>query len=97
MPVMGWMSPREMNDDASRWLAVPHELHEALLPLQEKLFPGFVDRLAQARVHCLRCEGEQPLRTILRDTGEVRLCTGYVGEPGNPERLWLQDVDRRDA
>ena len=82
---MPFMSPQQVNDDPKEWLSIPHELHESLLKLMEKLFPGFQEKLKSANIHCLDCEGHKPFKVILKDTGKEAMCTGYVGTPQNVE------------
>ena len=77
---MGWMSPQELHDDPKRWLSIPHELHDSLLPLMVKLFPDFEDRLRSAQVHCLECEGHKPFEVVTVDGGELKKCNGYIGD-----------------
>ena len=91
---MGWMSPRELNDDPERWLNVPHELHESLLTLQEKLFPGFNQKLKDANVHCFLCEGSKTFEVFVTTVGRVQVCTGYVGDINDMDNLLLNCVDR---
>ena len=89
---MGWMSPKQLNEDPKRWLDTPHESHEPLLEFMEVLYPGFKEKLRSSSVHCLECEGEKPFEVVTRDTLETKLCTGYIGEPGNVELLHLVDL-----
>lgn len=84
---MGWMSPKELNNNPSRLLDIPHELHESLLEFQENFFPGFKDKLVEQKVHCLQCEGEEPFEVIVKDALEPVSCDGYIGDPGNVELL----------
>lgn len=84
---MGWMSPMQLNDDPRRFLDTPHDLHESLLILQEKLFPGFKDKLAEQKVHCLQCEGKTVFEVIIKDTLNLAICDGYIGDPDNVELL----------
>ena len=90
---MGWMSPKEMNDDPKRWLDIPHELHDSLLKLQEKLFPGFTQKLKDANVHCFECEGNKPFEVIIKDAMKMQICVGYVGKPEEPDSLLLNCRD----
>jgi hypothetical protein len=90
---MGFMSPRELNDDPRRWLDIPHEFHETLLSLQEKLFPGFKKKLEEQKVHCLECEGVAPFDVIVKDTLEPAICNGYIGDPDNIELMHLVDSE----
>ena len=92
---MGWMSPKDLNDDPKRWLDIPHELHESLLSLQEKLFPGFKEKLNNLNVHCFLCEGRKPFEVIIKDTGELQTCTGYVGTPNEPDGVLLHCEERK--
>ena len=92
---MGWMSPKELNDDPKRFLDTPHNLHESLLSLQEKLFPGFRDKLKEQKVHCLQCEGLGDFEVIIKDTCQPAICDGYIGDPGNIESLHLSDKGAR--
>ena len=86
---MGWMSPKELDDDPRRWLNIPHELHESLLGLMEKLFPGFQKKLEEHKVHCLECEGMKPFEVITKDTLKRATCDGYIGDPDDIELLHL--------
>jgi len=90
---MGWMSPQQLNDDPKRWLDIPHEYHESLLPLQEKLFPGFTEKLKDAKVHCFLCEGKPTFEVKVLPTGKRQTCDGYVGDTSEPEDLFLHCVD----
>ena len=86
---MGWMSPKQLDDDPRRWLNIPHELHESLLGLMEKLFPGFKKKLEEHKVHCLECEGIKPFEVITKNTLKRATCDGYIGDPSNIELLHL--------
>lgn len=88
------ITPRQLDDEPERWLSVPHELHEPLLKLQEKMFPGFTQKLRDKKIHCFLCEGRKPFEVFIPKAGKVQLCTGYVGDPGDPDNLLLQCVDR---
>ena len=92
---MGWMSPKELNDDPKRWLDVPHELHESLLGLQEKLFPGFRSKLTAQKVHCLLCEGKETFEVIIKDTLKPAICDGYIGDPANVDLLHTSEKGSR--
>ncbi|KKN86995.1 hypothetical protein LCGC14_0262640 [marine sediment metagenome] len=89
-----FMSPQQLYDNPKRWLNVPHVMHESLLKFQEWMFPGFSQKLVDGNIHCLECEGEKPFEVITLDTFEEKLCTGYIGVPGNVELLRLTDVIR---
>lgn len=91
---MPFMSPKELNDDPKRWLNVPHELHESLLFLQEKLFPGFTQKLEHANVHCFLCEGHGTFEVFVTTVGRFQTCTGYVGDIKDPDNLLFNCVDR---
>ena len=91
---MGWMSPQELNDNPKRWLDIPHDLHGSLLDLQEKLFPGFTKKLDDSHVHCFLCNGEQPFEVIIKDTGKLQMCTGYVGDILQPASVLLHTTDK---
>ena len=93
---MGWMSPRELNDDPKRWVDIPHELHDSLLKLQERLFPGFTKKLEEAHVHCFLCNGEETFEVIIQATGEVALCDGYVGNLKEPDSVLLHTKGATD-
>ncbi len=84
---MGWMSPKELNDNPTRWLDVPHEAHESLLVLMEKLFPGFKKKLEEYKVHCLECEGMKPFEVIIKKTLKPAICDGYIGDSTSIELL----------
>jgi hypothetical protein len=88
---MGWISPRQLNDDPGKFLAVPHELHESIGKLMELLFPGFSQRLEDAEIHCLECEGKQPFQVIQKG-GRPGVCVGYVGH-GDGMLLRINDVE----
>lgn len=88
---MGWMSPQQLFDDPKRWLNIPHEHHEVLLQLQEKLFPGFGKKLEEHKVHCLECEGIKPFEVIVKDTLKVTTCNGYIGDPRNVQLLNVKE------
>ena len=90
---MGFISPQELYDDPKKWLSVPHELHDSVRKLMDKVFPepSFSQKLIEEHVHCLECDGLKPFEVITTDTLEVKLCTGYVGEPGNIKLLNLKD------
>lgn len=90
---MEMMSPKELNDDPKRWLGIPHELHGTILPLMEKLFPGFTQRLKDAKVHCLLCEGQSPFNVIVKSTGKKQICTGYVGNASDPKNFFFSCTD----
>ena len=92
---MGWMSPQDLDDDPKRFLDTPHDLHEDLLEFQEKLFPGFKKKLMEAKVHCLLCEGLETFEVILKDTGEKRVCDGYVGDADNVGSLHVYEKGKR--
>lgn len=87
-----FISPQQLNDEPSRWLSVPHIMHESLGKFQELMFPGFKQKLVDENIHCLECEGEKPFEVITTDTLEEKLCTGYIGVPGNVELLRLVDI-----
>ncbi len=89
---MGFMSPQQLNDDPKRWLSVPHELHDSLSKLQERMFPGFAQCLVEAKVHCLQCEGEKPFEVTVIENGKPGVCTGYIGDGGNVELLHVKDA-----
>ena len=91
---MHLMSPRQLNADPHRWLSVPHELHDSLLKLQEKMFPGFTQKLKDEKVHCFLCEGRKPFEVFVPKVDKVQLCTGYVGDPDDIDNLLLNCVDR---
>jgi len=84
---MGFISPKQLNDDPKLWLSIPHVLHDVLSKLQERMFPGFAQRLIGAKVHCLQCENEEPFEVITISNGEPGVCTGYIGDKGNVELL----------
>lgn len=88
---MGWMSPKELDDNPKRWLDVPHEHHESLLRLMDKFFPGFEKKLEAQKVHCLKCEGHKPFEVIVKDTLKLAICDGYIGDPRNVELLHLDE------
>jgi hypothetical protein len=88
-----WMSPRELNDNPEKWLNIPHELHEVLRSLQEKMFPGFVQKLEDKQVHCLECDGHEPFAVYVVTEGKTRLCDGYVGSTDDPDNLLLHTKD----
>lgn len=90
---MDYMSPQELNDDPKRWLDVPHELHESILQLQEKLFPGFTQKLKDANVHCLLCEGRSTFEVYVKPTGKRQICDGYVGDTSKPENFFFHCTD----
>lgn len=90
---MRLMSPQQLNDDPKRWLDVPHELHESLLKLQEKLFPGFAQKLKDAKVHCFLCEGRSTFEVFVKLTGERQICDGYIGNPREPKDFFFHCVD----
>ena len=92
---MGFMSPKELNDDPKKWLDVPHELHDSLLKFQEKLFPGFTQKLKEAQVHCFQCEGKETFPVIMKDTFKHQTCDGYIGDIGNFDELLLHCVDEK--
>ncbi len=85
----GWMSPKDLNDDPKRWLDVPHDRHDSVLKLQEKLFPGFTQKLQDSKVHCLLCEGKETFEVIIKATSEAQTCNGYIGDSSDPENLLL--------
>ena len=84
---MGWMSPKELNDNPRRWLDIPHHLHKVLADFQENLFPGFKEKLKEHKVHCLLCEGKEPFDVIIKDTLKRTKCDGYIGDEGAVELL----------
>ena len=90
----GWMSPQDLNDDPKRWLNIPHDMHDSLLGFQEKLFPGFTQKLKGANVHCLLCEGKEPFAVTIIATGEDQTCNGYIGDSSEPESLLLHTVKK---
>lgn len=94
---MGWMSPKDLNDDPKRWLDIPHELHDSLSGFQEKMFPGFADKLVEAKVHCLECENEKPFEVTIIDTLRPGVCTGYIGDKGNEEFLHVVHTDEQEV
>ncbi len=77
---MKMMSPRDLNTDPRRWLDVPHELHSAVLGLQEKIFPGFTEKLREGKIHCLECDGYEPFVVVIKSTNKPATCDGYVGD-----------------
>lgn len=87
------MSPRDLDNDPKRWLNVPHELHATLLSLQEKMFPGFEQKLKDAEVHCLECEGHEPFPVWVITEDKMMLCIGYVGNPNDRDNLLLHTAD----
>ena len=89
---MGFISPQEVYDDPKRWLELVHGLHESLLSLMGELFPDFEEKLAEAKVHCLQCEGHEPIEVLGRDTWEPGRVTGYVGDLGSVELLMVCPV-----
>ncbi len=88
---MGFISPKQLNDDPKLWLSIPHKLHNGMLEFQERLFPGFTERLSEAKIHCLSCEGEEPFEVIIIDGGKPGTCTGYIGDKNNVELLRVDD------
>ena len=90
------ISPKQLDDDPKRWLSVPHELHDSLLKLQEKLFPGFTQNLRDAHVHCFLCEGGKPFEVFVISAGKVQTCTGYVGDINYPDSILLNCVDGKN-
>lgn len=88
---MGWMSPKELNDNPRRWLDTPHETHEALAELMEHLFPGFKDKLRKEKVHCLKCEGIEPFEVIIKDSFKLTKCDGYIGDLDNVALFHTKD------
>ncbi|MBA7667307.1 hypothetical protein ES703_75394 [subsurface metagenome] len=88
---MGWMSPKELNENPKRWLDTPHEAHKALGTLMEKLFPGFKKKLKREKVHCLLCEGVEPFEVVVKDTLKLTMCDGYIGDKGDVELLHTKD------
>jgi len=61
--------------------------------LQEKLFPGFKDKLKEQHIHCLKCDGWDDFLVILKDTFEGKICTGYIGEGNSPDDILLHLED----
>ena len=92
---MGLISPKEVNDDPKKWLSVVHELHPSLLPLMEKMFPGFKERKEKAGVYCLECHEldvpGKPLGpfSVLQKDGQWKTCTGLVRTGQPPPDDWL--------
>ncbi len=90
---MGLMSPHDLNDNPRRWLDTPHEVHESLSGLMEKLYPGFAQRLTEAKVHCLLCEYREPFEVIIIATGNPATCDGYIGDLDNVELLHTTNLE----
>ena len=90
----GWMSPQNLNDDPKRWLDIPHDMHDELLKFQEKLFPGFTQKLNDSKVHCFLCEGKEPFAVTIVATGEDQTCNGYIGDSSDPVSLLLHTVKK---
>lgn len=89
---MGLISPNQLNEDPKLWLNVPHELHDSLGKLMERLFPGFHEKLED--IHCLECEGLRPFKVVTKDTLETKLCVGYVGKPEKVEFMSLKNLSQ---
>ena len=82
---MGWMSPKQLNDDPKRWLDVPHHLHESIRKLMERIFPDFEQKLIDDKVHCLKCEGDEAFDVLVGATLKPATVTGYIGDEGDVE------------
>lgn len=86
---MDLMSPNDLNEDRKRWLDIPHDLHESILGLMQKLFPEFnLDG-----IHCFECEGMKPQMVILKDNLMPKLCVGYVDINGEV-LMSLRDIPK---
>ena len=85
------ISPEQLNADPTQWLDVPHDLHESLLNLMERVYPGFEKVLQDRSIHCLKCEGKEPFEVLLKDTFKYATVDGYIGEPDNIEELHTAD------
>ena len=91
----GFMSPQEVHDEPSRWLDVPHEMHESLDGLMSRIFSDWEGKLND--IHCLKCENEEPF-VVYQRKGLIhvvpKLCTGYlVGDDGQVSLYHLSDVE----
>ena len=80
------MSPAELNEDRTRWLGIPHDMHGSLQKLMNMLFPDF----SLEGIHCLQCEGEPAFEVTDKVDGKRKLCTGYVDKPET--LLFLVDI-----
>lgn len=90
----GFMSPADLDREPTRWLNIPHEMHETLLKLMDKMFPGFTKKLEELHIHCFQCEGDDDCPVVIANTMEEKICVGYIGEKTEPDSilLSLQDI-----
>ncbi len=79
---MGLISPNELRADPKKWLDIPHELHESLGSLMQKMYEG-EGGFDLTDIHCLKCEGYENLAVITPDGPGI--VTGYCyDENGEP-------------
>lgn len=84
---MGFTSPQKVYDDPKTWLNVPHSLHEQMGKLMVMMFPDWKTKLEAAKVHCLKCEGHEPFKVIMKETMKSGFVTGYIGTPPDVELM----------
>lgn len=81
------ITPRQMFENPTRWLDVPHVLHNVLDGLMEDLFEGWYQH--RNHVVCYECHGRPPVKIFDLLTGApLRVVGAVMGTDGQVLMYW---------
>lgn len=82
------ISPNDVHADPKKWLSVPHELHDVIGSLMEKMYSDW--HSITKDIVCLRCSGHDDVEVEDRETGAPMVVTGYILKDGVVDWMRIQ-------